>query len=164
MNSSATGLDRAFAALTYVMPLTSALTAYEITFRWFLVEQAPAVARVFETLLIPFSPLIAIERSQVLGLAVFIALFAFVVRNTDISRFIRYNVLQAILVSFVLSVCIRLIGFLNPVLPVVMFDALINVLFLGGMGIVIYGVFQSITGHYAEIPTVSDAINMQLPY
>ena len=32
------------------------------------------------------------------------------------------------------------------------------------MAIVIYGVAQSVMGRYADIPTVSDAINAQLPY
>lgn len=164
MNGSATALDRAFAALTYVMPLTSALTAYEIAFRRFLLEQAPEVANAFSLLLLPLAPLIAIERSQILGLAVFILLFALVVRNTSISRFIRYNVLQAILVSFVLSVCVQIIIFLNPFLPLLIVDTLLNVLFLGGFAIVVYGVAQSVMGRYAEIPTVSDAINTQLPY
>ena len=164
MNGSATALDRAFAALTYVMPLTSALTAYEFAFKRFLLEQAPEVASAFSLLLLPLAPLIAIERSQVLGLAVFILLFVLVVRNTQISRFIRYNVLQAILVSFVLSVCVQIIIFLNPFLPIIIFDTLLNVLFLGGFAIVVYGVAQSVMGRYAEIPTVSDAINTQLPY
>ncbi|MGD1867569.1 MAG: Tic20 family protein [Phormidesmis sp.] len=164
MNGSATALDRAFAALTYVMPLTTALTAYETAFRRFLLEQAPEVANAFSLLLLPLAPLIAIERSQILGLAVFILLFALVVRNTSISRFIRYNVLQAILVSFVLSVCVQIIIFLNPFLPLLIVDTLLNVLFLGGFAIVVYGVAQSVMGRYAEIPTVSDAINTQLPY
>jgi len=164
MNGSATALDRAFAALTYVMPLTSALTAYEFAFGRFLQEQAPAIARAFKLLLLPLSPLIAIERSQVLGLVVFILLFALVVRNTDISRFIRYNVLQAILVSFVISVCVQIVLFLDFFLPTILFETLLNVLFIGGFAIVVYGVAQSVTGRYAEIPTVSDAINTQLPY
>lgn len=164
MNGSATALDRAFAALTYVMPLTSALTAYEFAFKNFLLEQAPVVARTFEQLLLPLRPLIAIEQDQIFGLVAFILLFVLVVRNTDINRFIRYNVLQAILVSFVLSVCVRIVLFLNPFVPLVIFDTLLNVLFLGGMAVVVYGVAQSVMGRYAEIPTVSDAINTQLPY
>ncbi|MEM6868524.1 MAG: Tic20 family protein [Cyanobacteria bacterium P01_C01_bin.121] len=163
MNGSATALDRAFAALAYVMPLTSALGAYG-PFQSFLLEQAPAVANAFSLILLPLLPLIAIEQNQILGLAVFIVLFAFVVRNTSISRFIRYNVLQAILVSFVISVCILLIGTLGVVLPSILLDTFLNVLFLGGMAIVIYGVAQSVMGRYADIPTVSDAINAQLPY
>ncbi len=163
MNDSATALDRAFASLAYVMPLTSALAAYG-PLQSFLAEQAPAVANAFSLLLLPLTPLIMIEQSQILGLVVFVVLFAFVVRNTNISRFIRYNVLQAILVSFVISVCILIMGTVGGVLPRVLLETFLNVLFLGGMAIVVYGVAQSVMGQYAEIPTVSDAINTQLPY
>ncbi|MEL6470961.1 MAG: Tic20 family protein [Cyanobacteria bacterium J06614_10] len=161
MTSSATPLDRAFAALSYVMPLASALQAGFYFFS-FLAEQAPAVLQVIQLLLLPLSPLIAIENS-ILGLGVFILLFAFVVRNTNISRFIRYNVLQAILVSFVISISalvLRTLGLSGGLIG----ETLLNVLFLGGMAIVIYSVARSVMGEYAEIPTISEAINMQLPY
>lgn len=161
MNGSATGLDRAFAALSYVMPLASALQAGAYFFR-FLAEQAPPVLNVIQLLLLPLSPLLAIESNPILGLGVFILLFAFVVRNPDISRFIRFNVLQAILVSFMISIgslILNVLGLTSGFLG----ETLLNVLFLGGMAIVVYSVAQSILGRYAEIPTISEAVNMQMP-
>lgn len=161
MVGSATPLDRAFAALAYVMPLASAYTFGRYFFR-FLAENAPPVLQAIRLILTPLMPLIAIENS-ILGLGVFILLFAFVVRNTNISRFIRYNVLQAILVSFVISITgivLVTLGITGGLIG----ETLSNVLFLGGMAIVIYGVVQSAMGRYAEIPTISEAINMQLPY
>ncbi|MGD1896926.1 MAG: Tic20 family protein [Phormidesmis sp.] len=162
MNGSATALDRAFAALAYVMPLTSALGVGGAFFG-FLGEQAPEVLNLFFLLLLPLTPFIMIESSRFLGLAVFVALFAFVVQNTSISRFIRFNVLQAILVSFVISVGGLAMSILGLASIAVLGPTIMNALFLGGMAIVIYGVAQSVMGRYAEIPTVSDAINMQLP-
>ncbi|MEL6552478.1 MAG: Tic20 family protein [Cyanobacteria bacterium J06621_11] len=162
MNGSATALDRAFAALAYVMPLTSAL-GVGAAFFGFLRAQAPVVLDIFSLLLLPLTPFIMIETQPFLGLIVFIALFAFVVQNTSISRFIRFNVLQAILVSFVISVGGLAVRLLGPLTQGLLGETLLNVFFLGGMAIVVYSVAQSVMGRYAEIPTVSEAINMQLP-
>lgn len=161
MNGSATALDRAFAALSYVMPLASALAAGSYFFT-FLQVQAPAILRVISLILAPLQPLIALENS-IFGLFIFIALFVFVIRNTNISRFIRFNVLQAILVSFMISIVSLILDVLELTRGLVG-ETLLNVLFLGGMAIVIYSVAQSVLGRYAEIPTISDAVNMQMPY
>ncbi len=161
MTGSATALDRAFAALAYVMPLTSAIGVGTAFFS-FLGAQAPAVLNLFFLLLLPLTPFIWIETQPFLGLAVFVALFAFVVRNPNVSRFIRFNVLQAILVSFVISVGGLAVSILGPLTQGLLGETLLNVFFLGGMAVVVYSAFQSIMGRYAEIPTVSEAINMQL--
>ncbi len=161
MNGSATALDRAFAALSYVMPLASALAAGSYFFT-FLQAQAPAVLQVISLILAPLQPLIALENS-IFGLVIFILLFVFVIRNTNISRFIRFNVLQAILVSFMISIVSLILDVLELTSGLVG-ETLLNVLFLGGMAIVIYSVAQSVLGRYAEIPTISDAVNMQMPY
>ncbi|MGB3787767.1 MAG: Tic20 family protein [Phormidesmis sp.] len=161
MNGSAPAKDRAFSALAYVMPLASVLQAGSYYFLPFLRDQAPAVSNLLNLILLPLGPLLAIENS-ILGLGVFILLFAFVVRNPEINRFIRFNVLQAIMVSFVISIlvfCIMTLGIGGLFIG----ETLLNVLCLGGFAIVGYSVAQCVLGQYAEIPTISDAINMQLP-
>ncbi len=162
MNSSAPALDRAFSSLAYVMPLASALDASSYFFR-FLAEQAPPVLAVIQQLLVPLQPLIAIENS-ILGLGVFILLFVFVIRNDNISRFIRFNVLQAIVVSFTISITLYILQLLSLTGNNLIGETLSNVMFLGGMAIVVYSVARSVMGQYAEIPTISDAVNMQMPY
>lgn len=162
MNSSATALDRAFAALAYVMPLASALNA-GLYFLRFLSLQFPPAYEFINLLLFPLRPLIAIENS-ILGFGVFILLFLFVIRNTSISRFIRFNVLQAILVSFMISITLLVLDVFNLTGNNIVGETLSNVMFLGGMAIVVYSVAQSVLGRYAEIPTISDAVNMQMPY
>ncbi len=163
MNGSAAPLDRALAALAYVMPLASALDA-RIYFDRFLAEQAPSVLSFINLILIPLQPLVAIVNDFFLGLIVFILLFVFVVQNTNISRFIRFNVLQAILVSFMISITLLVMDVLKLTGDNIIGETLCNVLFLGGMAIVVYSVAQSVLGRYAEIPTISDAVNMQMPY
>ena len=162
MNSSATALDRAFAALAYVMPLASALDA-GLYFLRFLSLQFPPAYEFINLLLFPLRPLIAIENS-IWGFGIFILLFLFVIRNSNISRFIRFNVLQAILVSFMISITLLVLGVLNLTGNNIVGETLLNVMFLGGMAIVVYSVAQSVLGRYAEIPTISDAVNMQMPY
>lgn len=162
MNSSAPALDRAFAALSYVMPLAAALEA-GFYFENFLRANAPVALDIFNLILSPLQPLIAIENS-IFGLVIFFVLFLFVVRNTNISRFIRFNVLQALLVSIMLSITMLILGALNLLGNNLVGETLSNVLFLGGMAIVVYSVAQSVMGRYAEIPTISDAVNTQMPY
>jgi hypothetical protein len=162
MNGSAAPLDRAFSALAYVMPLASALDAGAYFFR-FLAAQAPPALAVINLILFPLQPLIAIANS-LLGLVIFVLLFIFVIRNTNISRFIRFNVLQAILVSFMISITLLVMSAIQLTGDNIVAETLSNVLFLGGMGIVVYSVAQSVLGRYAEIPTISDAVNMQMPY
>jgi uncharacterized membrane protein len=162
MNSSVAALDRAFAALAYVMPLASALSAGAY-FLSFLAEQAPPVFQVLNLILFPLMPLIALDNSF-FGIVIFILLFLFVIRNTNISRFIRFNVLQAIVVSFMISITLYILSLLGLASNNLIGETLSNVLFLGGMAIVVYSVVQSVRGQYAEIPTISDAVNMQMPY
>lgn len=162
MNSSAPALDRAFAALAYVMPLAAALEA-GFYFERFLGINAPEVLRIFQLILFPLAPLIAIENS-IFGLVIFFVLFLFVVRNTNISRFIRFNVLQALLVSIMISITLLILSALNLLGNNLLGETLSNVMFLGGMAIVVYSVAQSAMGRYAEIPTISDAVNTQMPY
>jgi len=129
----------------------------------FLQSSAPALANLLGLVLLPLSPLIAIESNPILGLGIFILLFAFVIREPRISRFIRFNVLQAIMVSFIISIGMLILNLLGITQLAVVGEALLNVFFLGGMAIVVYGVAQSVLGRYAEIPSISDAVNMQIP-
>lgn len=166
MNSTAPGLDRAFSALAYVMPLASALQASGPFLR-FLSQQAPPAYQFFNAIFSfpPLAFLIALDNS-IFGIVIFFGLFFFVVRNTDISRFIRFNVLQAILVSLMISITLLILSFL-PITQGVLQPlgvALLNTLFLGGFILVVYAVAQSVMGRYAEIPTISDAVNTQMPY
>lgn len=123
-------------------------------------SQFPAL----QPLLIPFVPLLQIYNLPFVGLIVFIALFALVVRNENINHFIRFNTMQAILIDIVLILCNLIINFiLQPVLQGgLILETLFNVIFFGTLVAVIYSVVQSALGRYAEIPTLSDAVHMQV--
>lgn len=152
-------LDRIFAALPYLLPITAGLP-----YGFQLISQFP----VFGFLLLPLSPLITLyaglERTiPFFGLVVFFALILLVVRNENISRFIRFNTMQAILLSIILAVCGLIIGLLDPsVFGALLSSTLANVLFLGMLIAVGFSLVQTFRGLYAEIPTISEAVHMQV--
>lgn len=151
---STTPLDRFFACLPYLLPLLVSLR-FGIPF----FTQFP----VLQPLLIPFLPLLPLT-GGILGLVIFFALFMLVVRNENINHFIRFNTMQAILLDIILVLCGIVTDLvLQPVLGGGLFlETLYNVIFLGTVIAVIYSVIQSALGRYAEIPTLSDAVHMQV--
>lgn len=152
---SVTVKDRIFGCLPYLLPLVEG-----ITFGGFLLRQFPVLGVIF----IPILPVVGIYNSfPFAGLIVFFALFLLVVRNEKINRFIRFNTMQAILLSIVLALCGLLIRILSPV-PGANFaiETLANTIFIGLVVAVVYSVAQTIMGRYAEIPAISDAVHMQV--
>jgi uncharacterized membrane protein len=116
-----------------------------------------------------FTPLIIIYTrlpliGNFMGLIIFFALFLLVVRNESIAHFVRFNAMQAILLDIVLFLCNIIFDYaLKPILGSgLLLDTLFNVIFLGTIAAVVYSVAQSILGRYAEIPTLSDAVYMQV--
>ena len=152
---STTVPDRIFAALPYLLPLIDALQ-----FGRFLFNQFPAL----QILFIPLLPVIQIYQTvPFASLIIFFALFLLVVRNERINHFIRFNTMQAILIDIVLMVCGLVLPFLLRAIPITLVvETLFNVVFLGVLAAFIYSVAQSLLGRYAEIPTISDAVYMQV--
>lgn len=146
--------DRLFACLPYLLPLLVSLQFGESFFRQF---------PVLLPLLIPLAPLLPLT-GGIFGLVIFFALFLLVVRNENISHFIRFNTMQAILLDIVLVLCGIVVSLvLQPVLRGGLFlETIYNVIFLGTVIAVVYSVAQSALGRYAEIPTLSDAVHMQV--
>jgi hypothetical protein len=73
--------------------------------------------------------------------------------------------MQAILLSFILAVFSLILSILNPSLLFgeLIASTLANMLFLGMIVSVGYSLVQTLRGEYAEIPTISDAVHMQVP-
>ncbi len=162
LRGSTTVSDRIFACLAYLLPLLDLIV---------LVSAPLAITNSFLTPLLavialPLSPLLAVYFSLggITAFIVFFALFLLVVRNESIPHFIRFNVMQAILFGIVLSLISILwqyvlasilgMGFLT--------QTLFNAIFLGMIVAVGYSIVQSALGRYAEIPTISDAVYMQV--
>ena len=153
---STTVSDRIFASLPYLLPLVDGLV-----FGRYLFNQFPAL----RVLLIPLQPVLVIYGSlgQFGQMIVFFALFLLVVRNEKISHFIRFNTMQAILLDIVIFLCSILVQVLGQV-PGTGFaiETVANTIFLGVVAAVAYSVIQSVSGRYAEIPAISDAVYMQV--
>ncbi|MGF1539639.1 MAG: Tic20 family protein [Pleurocapsa sp.] len=144
--------DRFFAALVYLMPLYDAV----FSFGSYVLDQLPAL----RIILIPLTPVAYIYGSiPFAGLIIFFVLFLAVVRNPKISYFIRFNTLQAIL----LSIGVFLLSLARMILQIpFLWQTFSSVVFLAALGACLYSMIQSILGRYAEIPTISDAAYSQL--
>lgn len=144
--------DRIFACLPYLLPLM-----YGIEFGRFLLTQFP----ILQIILIPLAPLLTIYQTiPFAGLIIFFMLYLLVVRNENIPHFIRFNAMQSILLNIIIIGC-SLIFMILPLQGFIQ-ETLYNMIFLGVLASVSYGIVQSVRGQYAEIPTISDAVYMQV--
>ncbi|MBE9163012.1 MULTISPECIES: Tic20 family protein [Microcoleaceae] len=151
---STTVPDRIFACLPYLLPLIDGLG-----FGRYLFAQFP----VLQLFLIPLTPLLQIYRLPFASLIIFFALYLAVVRNENISHFIRFNAMQAILLDIVLMLCGLILPIFSRGLQVAFIaETLFNMVFLGALAAFVYAVVQSALGRYAEIPPLSDAVYMQV--
>ena len=151
---STTVPDRIFASLPYLLPLIDGLQ-----FSGFLFRQFP----VLQLLFIPLAPLMKISDLPLASVIIFFALYLGVVRNENISHFIRFNAMQAILLDIVLMLCgLVLPIFSNGLQVAFIAETLYNMVFLGAFAAFVYAVVQSLLGRYAEIPPLSDAVYMQV--
>jgi uncharacterized membrane protein len=96
------------------------------------------------------------------GLVLFLVLYLAVVRNARVPYLIRFNVLQAILVDIV----VVLVALAFQVLQLNALDfvgkTLSNTVFLGILVLVAFAVIQNLRGKDADIPSLSEAVRMQL--
>ncbi|NET44065.1 Tic20 family protein [Okeania sp. SIO2B3] len=151
---STTVQDRIFASLPYLLPLLDGLV-----YGRYLFQQFPPI-QIIPVLL---APLLQIYRGiPFFGLIVFFALFLLVVRNENISHFIRFNTMQAILLDIILILCGLILQILGASLGGFILETFSNMIFIGILASFIYAVVQSVMGRYAEIPTISEAVYMQV--
>ncbi|MGL5510684.1 MAG: Tic20 family protein [Microcoleaceae cyanobacterium] len=154
LRGSTTVPDRIFACLPYLLPLMDG-----ISYGQFLFQQFPPL----QLILLPLGPLLQIYTLPLAGFVIFLALYFAVVRNENISHFIRFNAMQAILIDIVLILCnIILSLFTRALSGGFIMETIYNMIFLGMIISIGYSVIQSALGRYAEIPTISDAVYMQV--
>jgi uncharacterized membrane protein len=152
---SVTPQDRTFGSLVYLLPLLDSIP-FGLGFMSDFLGINPRVILGF--------PLVGLYFTPFVPFVVFFALFMLVVRNETMPHFIRFNTMQGILISIILS----LFGIvwqyiLGPIIgPGMLQTTLFNTAFLGTLAAVGYSVAQSVMGRYAEIPTLSDAAYAQV--
>lgn len=111
-----------------------------------------------------FGPMLtAYYSNQFTPFFVFFALFLAVVRNEKLPHFLRFNTMQSIL----LDICIMLGGLIIQYMPFEMAfswvgSAANSFVFTSGAAAVFYCAFYTLQGVYADIPTVSEAVYVQV--
>jgi Chloroplast import apparatus Tic20-like len=123
--------DRVYACLAYLLPLLTVLGQFPVNI--------PSFLQIFYTI----SPL-----------AIVIALYFFVLKNPKISRLIRFNVLQAMLLGALLSLSQIGIGLLLMPIPMVR-QPLLMIASVAIGGVCIYSMVITAQGKYAEIRELS---------
>jgi uncharacterized membrane protein len=153
--SSEPASDRFFSAIAYLLPISQVYT-----FGLFVFQQFPVIEQLYR----PLAPLMAVDRDNIGGWVIFFALYLGVVNNPRVPRFIRFNVLQTILIGVLLSLGGLILSYL--LLPLIgtgpVTQVLMNTVFFGTWLASIYGLVMSALGRYTEIPIISEAANMQV--
>jgi len=148
--------DRSFGALIYLFPLV-----YSLPFGFILLSQFPWLAPFF-------SPLIALygvtNTLPFASLIIFFGLWLGVVRNSNISRFLRFNAMQAILLNILQILFSLIMGILVPAFGAqsLISETLSNTIFIGSVAACFFCMVRSIQGQYAELPALSDAASSQI--
>ena len=147
--------QRLLAALAYLLPWSDA-----IPFGQGLFGPLPWLG----WLTLPALPVLQLQEMVPFGsLVLFLLLFLAVVRNPRVPYGIRFNVLQAILIDIVLmllSLAFQVL--LGPFAGSFAVRTLANTVFLGALLLCLFSLIQSLRGQEADIPTVSEAVRMQL--
>ncbi|MDX2230171.1 MAG: Tic20 family protein [Leptolyngbyaceae cyanobacterium bins.349] len=162
---SSSPTDRIFASLAYLLPL---LDVMGLVGR-ILFDSGSFLTPLLALIWIPLGPLLSIYYGfgGFMPLIIFFALYMLVVRNDRVPHFIRFNVMQSILIGILLSLFSIIWRFvLASVLPPtnIIAETLFNTVFLATVGAALYCIVQSALGRYAEIPTISEAAYTQVRY
>ena len=161
--SSVDNLDKLYASLTYLLPITAV-----VGFGAFLFIQFPP-------LFIVFLPVLKLNQLLSISIIDFISIrfvawfcvFIFVVRSYKVNHFTRFNAMQALL----LDIIVALVGAVTQILEVILgqisfypfiLQIIASVTFLGITAAFVYSVFQCICGKYAEMPVISEVAYYQV--
>ncbi|KAK2973365.1 hypothetical protein RJ640_016787 [Escallonia rubra] len=149
--------DRLISAAAYFLPFFNGLQ-----YGRFLLAQYP---RILGPALEPILPLLSLYRS--LPYASFVAFFALylgVVRNPSLSRYVRFNAMQALVLDVLLVVPLLVQRILDPGRAGVGFKLMVmghNAIFVFLVMCFVYSLVYSILGKTPYLPFVADAAGRQ---
>ena len=151
-------LERGIAIVPYLLPLMDGVRYGRFFFREF-----PQVA----ALLAPLNPLLMWYYSvRWASIAVFFGLYYGICNNMNLSRYVRFNCMQCILLDILLIIP----SLLENLLPMPsggqalqVYIGAYNFIWLFVFVSVIYGVAMCLLGQTARIPGVADAADQQTP-
>ena len=147
--------QRLLGLLAYLLPWSDALSFGRELYNLF-----PWISY----LAVPATPVLLLERSIPFGtFLLFLVLFLVVVRNPNVPYYLRFNVLQAILLDILLVLLALAFNvLLSPLGNSLMIRTLNNTVFIGALVLVLYASIQCVRGKEADLPTLSEAVRMQL--
>ena len=161
--SSVDYLDRLYAALPYLLPITAV-----VAFGAFLFLQFPVLQDVF-------FPVFKLNQILSISILDFISIrfvawfcvFIFVVRSSKVNHFVRFNAMQALLLDIIVALMSAIVQLLSLILGNLAFfpfmlQIIASVTFLGITAAFLYSIFQCVLGKYAEMPIVSEVAYSQV--
>ena len=152
--------QRGLGLAMYLLPWGDALVFARPFFSLGLVP--PSVQTVLFLPALPLSWISSLLPFGMGSLLLFLGLFFAVVRNPQVPYFLRFNALQAILVDIVLVVAgygLAVFGCRGGGFAC---DTFSNTLFLGSLLLVIFTFVECLRGREPELPSLSDAVRLQL--
>jgi len=152
-------LERVLSILPYTLPLLDSLS-----FGRFVFAAVPALAG---PILKVLGPLYMVYRGvPFVAFGIFLALYFFVVRNSNISRYIRFNTYQALLLDIALLIPQLFSSFrLGSGFPAHIGELASSTVFYAILLAVGYAVATVARGQLPDqIPAVSESVNNQLGY
>jgi hypothetical protein len=139
--------DRILAGLAYLMPILSVMTLSPLVFD---------ILPFLRTLYMLLMPLINIYSSGMVSFGIFFLLYILVLKKPQVSRFIRFNVLQAILLGILLSLAGLVIGNMLTVIIGATVSLIVLKVVLLAVGVAAaWGVVCCGLGKYPEVPELS---------
>jgi uncharacterized membrane protein len=146
---------RVFAALCYLVPWIDSISLGREVYRRF--------RNLLVLYLVP-GPLAKVYfSSQFAPLIIFFVMFLSIVKNKRLHHFVRFNCMQAIMLDIVVMLFHILRAYLPAELkwaPVAHFTDMFA--WTCCMGTVVYAVFWTLRGYYADIPFVSESVYHQV--
>ena len=147
--------ERILGVLLYMIPWSDSLifgNHLYIKYPFIQIIQVPAI------------PIILIERSIPFGgLLLFLAIFFGLVRNSNVSYFLRFNALQSLLINIgiiIVSFIFEII--FSPFLNLLIIRTISSTLLISIFSIIVYSVWSCTQGNEPDLPVVTQASKMQL--
>ena len=147
--------QRIIGIILYMLPWSDSLT-----FGSSLFTQFPFL----QYFIFPALPIIFLEKTIPFGsLILFLGLFLGVVRNPQISYFLRFNALQALLIDIILI----LVSYAFQILVVglgsqLLIRTLSSTILISMLTIIIFTAIECLQGKEPDLPGISEAVKMQL--
>lgn len=147
--------QRLLALLAYLLPWSDG-----VPFGRYLFSLFPAL----QWLTLPALPVLMLQQMVPFGgFLLFLVLYLAVVRNQKVPYYLRFHVLQAILIDIVLVVVsLAFTVLLAPLGAGFAVRTLSNTVFMAVLVLVLFAIIECLRGRQAEIPSLSEAVRMQL--